>query len=72
MEEVYLLWFTCRDRRLGDEDELLIGVYSTLEKAEAAKVRLSYIKGFADDPSGFEISPYKLDEDNWTKGFSIL
>ncbi|HZW69482.1 MAG TPA: hypothetical protein VFF57_01355 [Hanamia sp.] len=72
MEQVYLLWFTCLDWRLNDDEELLIGVYSTIEKAEAAKLRLSQIKGFKDNPSGFEICPYKLDEDNWTEGFSIV
>jgi len=71
MENVYLLWFTCRDPKLNGEDELLIGVYSSMAKAEDAKKRLSQENGFKDDPSGFEICPYKIDEDNWTKGFSI-
>ena len=71
MEEVYLLWFTCRDPRLEAEEELLIGVYSSIEKAENTKARLSSVKGFKDAPSGFEICPYKIDEDNWTQGFSI-
>jgi len=71
MENVYLLWFICRDPKLNDEDGLLIGVYSSMEKAEDAKVRLGQENGFRDDPSGFEICPYKIDEDNWTKGFSI-
>lgn len=71
MKEVYLLWFTSHDPRLADEEELLIGVYSSMEKAEEAKARMSVLKGFKDEPLGFEICPYKLDEDNWTKGFSI-
>jgi hypothetical protein len=71
MEDVFLLWFTCNDQRLEDEEELLIGVYSSIEKAEEAKVRLSAANGFKDDPSGFEICRFKVDEDGWTKGFSI-
>jgi len=71
MGEVYLLWYTCRDPRLENEEELLIGVYSSIEKAEEAKVRLSTENGFKDDLGGFEICPYKINEDRWTKGFSI-
>ena len=53
----------------GDEDEKLIGVYSTRENAEAATKRVAGKPGFADQPEGFEICPYELDVDHWTEGY---
>jgi hypothetical protein len=68
MSEVFLLWHTHRFPD-GDEDEKLIGVYSTRENAEAAIKRVGDKKGFVDQPEGFEICPYRLDFDHWTEGY---
>ena len=66
--EVYLLHHT---HELGDgaEDVKLIGVYSSLVQAEAARDRMGTLTGFSDAPNGFEISRYAIDEDHWTEGY---
>ena len=71
MKEVYLLWFTCVNQQLTDEEGILVGVYSSEEKAKEAKVRVEQYNGFKDYKEGFEICPYKLDEDAWKAGFTI-
>jgi hypothetical protein len=68
MKSVYLLWHT-HQLNQEDEDEKLIGVYSTKINAEAAMGRVRDKPGFIDTPEGFEIVKYKLDEDNWTEGY---
>jgi hypothetical protein len=70
MDKVFLLWFThtfADDR----EDELLIGVYSSEEAAKAAQLRIGQEKGFVDQPEGFLISPYVLDQDHWASGYIL-
>jgi hypothetical protein len=54
-----LLWYV-RAPDSAEEDELLIGVYSTEDEAKAAIERLEGRPGFLDAPSGFQIYPYKL------------
>jgi type IV secretory pathway component VirB8 len=51
------------------EDVKLIGVYSSFETAQAAIERLSELPGFCDMPTGFIITRYQLDEDNWITGY---
>jgi hypothetical protein len=46
-----------------------IGSYSTRDKAEDAKRRLSEKPGFKDWPQGFEIDEDQLDLDHWEEGF---
>jgi hypothetical protein len=53
----------------GDEDVKLIGVYSSMAKAEAAAERLRTHPGFADSPDGFTTDAYGIDQDQWTEGF---
>jgi len=67
MDSVFLLWHV-REAE-GDEDELLIGVYSTEEEAKAAIERLKGKPGFVDYPGGFQIHPHTLNRDGWTEGF---
>ncbi|MGO9641253.1 MAG: SPOR domain-containing protein [Candidatus Acidiferrales bacterium] len=55
----------------ADEDELLIGAYSTEEEAKAAIDRLKDKPGFANAPSGFQIDPYEINRDHWTEGFLL-
>jgi hypothetical protein len=65
--KVYLLWHA---HDLDEEvDEKLLGVYSSQQKAEDAKLRLSDQPGFREHVEGFGIDPYELDEDHWTEGF---
>jgi hypothetical protein len=52
-----------------EEDVKLIGVYSTELHARRAVNRLKSASGFRSYPDGFTVSPYVLDEDNWTEGF---
>lgn len=51
------------------DDEKLIGIYTTNEKAMAAIQRLRGLPGFKDYPLGFEIFEHVLDKDGWTEGF---
>jgi hypothetical protein len=64
VEMVYLLWHT---ERLGDEK--LVGVYRTEEDAFAAIERVKDKPGFSEEGGEFEIAPYELNRDHWTKGF---
>lgn len=52
-----------------DEDEKLIGIYSTKQKAEEAVKRLSEQPGFSESPENFDIGEIGIDEDYWTEGF---
>lgn len=69
--EVFLLWHvhTTDD---GEEDEKLIGVYSTRREAEAAIRRVNDQPGFIDTPEGFLIDPYVVNEDHWTEGYTTV
>ena len=68
MTKVYLLWHVHTDDDDVD-DEKLIGVYSTEEKAKDAIERLKEKPGFRDYPDGFEICDDVVDRDSWTEGF---
>jgi len=67
MGTVFLLWFV-REAN-GEEDELLIGVYSNRQEAAAAIERLKVKPGFVDYPEGFQVHPHELNRDGWTEGF---
>jgi hypothetical protein len=66
--DVFILWHV-HEFEDGSEDVKLIGVYSTRERAEAAKQRLLNQPGFCDIPEGFHIDRYPLDKDHWTEGY---
>ena len=70
---VYLLSHT-HEVNPGEEDDKLIGVYSTPEKAEAARRRALTWPGFRDVPDGFSIDQYEVDSDDygWTQGYITL
>jgi hypothetical protein len=70
MDSVFLLWYV-RAPDTADEDELLIGVYSTEEEARIAIERLKDKPGFVDAPNGFQIHLYKINRDSWTEGFIL-
>ncbi len=65
---VYLLWHSGADP--NSDEALLLGVYSS-EAAARDRIELSKgSPGFSNYPDGFQISPYVVDRDEWTEGFS--
>jgi len=69
MDSVFLLWYVREVN--GDEDELLIGVYSSEQEARSAIERLKSRPGFLDNPEGFQIHPRNLNRDSWEEGFVL-
>ena len=80
MASVFLLQH-CHLLESGDEDVKTIGVYTSRQQARAAVERLNAQPGFCDhprvvdpevddDPNGFYIVEYTLDEDNWRDGYA--
>jgi len=65
---VQLLWFE-QEKEDGADTELLIGVYQTVQDANAAIERLRSKPGFVDFEQGFKIVSYELNRDHWTEGF---
>lgn len=55
-----------------DEDEKLIGVYSTEDLARAAVVRLSTQPGFDKQPENFRVSEFPLNWTGWEEGFVTI
>ncbi|NPU69502.1 hypothetical protein HL667_31170 [Bradyrhizobium sp. 83012] len=70
MRTVFLLWHA---RPLdGDETEdKLVGIYSSADEANAAKMRKLQFQGFRDYPDGFFVSEYEVDRDAWSEGFTV-
>jgi len=66
--DVFLVWHVHAIEE-GNDDEKLIGVYSSEETARAAVARLSLQSGFRETTNGFHVSRYTVDEDHWTEGF---
>lgn len=67
---VYLLWHT---HTLDDEeDQKLIGIYSSQELASRKITEYQTITGFKDFPNSFEIAKYQIDKDYWQEGFITL
>ncbi|HTZ97024.1 MAG TPA: hypothetical protein VMB18_11540 [Terriglobales bacterium] len=67
---VHLLWFVHEEAE-GNDEALLIGVYSTEEKAKAAIQRLRDKPGFCRQAEGFQIHTYEVDHDHWTDGYIV-
>lgn len=75
MKEVYLLWHCheLKDDFGVHDEEKLIGVFSSEEKAEEAINLLKDKEGFSDYPKEcFEIDKATVDGLNWTKGFCTV
>jgi hypothetical protein len=68
MDSVWLLWFE-QEREVGEDTELLIGVYRSEGSAKAAIERVKDQTGFRDYPQGFKTYEYFLDKDHWVEGF---
>jgi predicted SnoaL-like aldol condensation-catalyzing enzyme len=71
MDIVYLLWHVY-ETSPGEDETKFIGVYRTMEDAQAAIDRLSNQPGFRDMPEGFEVHPHTLNEDGWKEGFLVI
>lgn len=70
MKTVFLVQHSYEVGEDGMYDETkLIGVYSSLEKAESVVDRYKKLPGFRDCLDAFYISEYEIDKDNWTEGF---
>jgi len=72
MGKVFLLWHS-RPLDGGideyDTDDKLVGVYSSVAEADAAKQRKLQFEGFRDYPDCFHIAEYEIDKDAWSEGF---
>jgi hypothetical protein len=68
---VYLLWHSYESEYDDCDHDLLLGVYSTREKAEARQADAIRQPGFRLHPDGFEIAAYEVDvTEAWLEGFS--
>jgi hypothetical protein len=67
MTTVFLLWH----QRTEDDEGMLLGVYSTSERAEKRQSEAVRLPGFRLFPDKFVIDPYEIDKDMWTEGFAI-
>ncbi len=52
-----------------NDDVKLIGVYSTKEQAQKARIRLTTKLGFKEFPEGFSVDEYPINKDHWVEGF---
>ncbi|NIK76421.1 hypothetical protein FHS15_001546 [Paenibacillus castaneae] len=70
MKTVFLVEHSYEVGEDGVYDETkLIGIYSSLEKAESVVKRYKTIPGFRDYLDAFYIVEYEIDKDNWREGF---
>ena len=70
--EVYLLWHVheIKDDYGTHDDEKLIGVFETEEKAKEGISWLRDVEGFKDCPiECFMIDKYEVDKMHWIEGF---
>jgi homoserine kinase type II len=67
-DEAFVLQHTYEDEN-GNEETKLIGLYSTLEKANAVVERFKSLPGFQDYPDGFSVDHYRFNVDHWLEGF---
>ena len=57
---------------VGETNDKLCGVFTTKERAEAARRHLVGLEGFRDCPNDFPIDEVKVDEILWEDGFVIV
>jgi homoserine kinase type II len=65
---VFLLWHVYEESG-ADDDENLLGVYSTEENAKKNIEKWKSVEKFHKHPDGFMVCKYILDEDEWKEGF---
>lgn len=68
MTTVHVLWHRCTDEE-GRDHELMLGIYSTQQKAAQALDLVRNKPGFLDYPDGFEIQDATIDRTYMTEGF---
>ena len=68
MDTVYLLWHF-HPTGANENNDKLIGVYSSEDRAKSAQERLAEQPGFKEYVEGFEIAKVALDKDSWTEGY---
>ena len=68
MSKVYVLQHA-RAMDDGDDDVRLLGVFSSMEKADAAVLRFQQRPGFSQAPDGFSIDDDVVDRDSGEVGF---
>jgi hypothetical protein len=56
----------------GETNDKLCGVFSTKERAEAARQQLITLEGFSDYPEDFLVDEYDVDQVQWESGFVRL
>lgn len=71
MQTVYGLWYI-RGYSDREDTKLLIGIFSSAQKAQEAVDQLSAKPGFSDWPDGFEIHETRLDQCDWMEGFKSV
>jgi hypothetical protein len=66
-----IVWMLYHIRRVDkfDDDEKLIGIYSTRLRGKDAINQVRDKPGFASHPRGFKIFKCHLDHTGWTEGF---
>lgn len=70
MKSVFLVQHSYEVGEDGLYDETkLIGIYSSLDKAESIVERYKRLPGFRDYLDAFYISEHEIGKDNWTEGF---
>jgi hypothetical protein len=66
-QSVFILWHVHKLK--NQEDEKIIGVYSSMRQARSAQNRAKQLPGFKKNRKGFIIDKYVVDKDYWTEGF---
>ncbi len=54
---------------VGEKEAKIIGIYTSIEKAEKAKLRMINLEGFSDYPENFELLKIEVDKSYHTNGF---
>jgi len=68
--ELFCLWYSEDPLQLGPAK--LVGVFSTRDKAAAAKARLAEEGGYPTEAEHWPLDAYTIDDDNWTSGFATI
>jgi hypothetical protein len=50
----------------------LVGIFSTVDVATAARIALTADNGFLAEPEGWPLDTYVVNEDHWTSGFESV
>jgi hypothetical protein len=67
---VYLLWH--QHDPDDDDTAMLLGVYSSHERAEQRIASARLLPGFRRFPEAFTIDAYTVDKDEWVEGFATM